>query len=1158
MPEGLPRSTVPDRLRVFISSTIDECAAERAAARRAIVGLNFDPVQFEQEGARAEPPRDFYLRKLHDSHIVVGIYRSSYGWIDSEKGMTISGLDDEYREAHRLGKDFLVYVLKTAPSRDSRLNTMLEGMKSGPHVLYFFEDGENLEERIRDDLTALVTDRVTRAQTLTSRASSAASVLDSIFRGTPLRVRRTALLESLTRVASLARIIWITGNAGAGKTSLAAEWADQREAAYVSARGLDPRSVLLVAARGLGVADEAELGIPVFEDARSLLLSRWKDGRNWPLVLDDPNDLDAIWSVLNECLVSCGTGSVVIIARQAPDASPGEHFEVPGFSEPELVALRAIAGVQVPRAEAGDLPMVLRRAARPGPPSQRFDALDAGSREAIGYLALSPAPLDLEDLQILLGPTVGSAMELTERLESLNDLLMETPAGYAFVHNLFREEAATIVVSRPQLHALLLDRLSKRLARTDRAWAAFSLRRAEGSDLTERLANRAVREAVFSGSTIHLVDALEYLADYYRDRAERGPLLSILLSLADVRANQGKPDDAPKLLGEALSVAADMGDVEAQRSIEILQASLALRRSTSQAALERLRELRRAAKEEGRTGDQGRLLVEEGVAFISVNEMDTAIPLFRQAREMFATLEDGYGVEVATRNLIIALSNTPGGLAESERLRAKLSGSAAASPRYRAWLCNLLVPRLRHEKRFTEAEAMAREAIQIAEDLGDQYLIAINYVVLGNVLRGAGRLKEALAVYAKGGQTAQAIGRPDIEGRSSRLLAVTENGAAEAASGFKRREHAGRAEQYATHAVGLLSNSFAWGEQAYALEERGDARRILGRDHDALIDYADAILDYLKAEDEGEAERLLRFFAALLDDQADAPALIARAFGSNVGGEEIGASGVWVRAVVAALDRCPRTVAPGVLGVLVRSFLPASRGAWWFQCLVRCLLAANRDRRQTNRGGIGSLLLLSILGFSLYREFTNQDLLILAGLCIGRTDDIVIRHRPGTDLDLIVRIGNDHRVLFTVRTEAQRPEAIFVTLCIGSFLDAFGDELASILFADGLPEGAALDVTVFAQAAELGSVAAFWENGLKDKPVATARITPRGDEEVPIVVFVRADAITLLKADQNRGGELEIMLARFIEEVIHATLGKSLDDDIYSSKVRDLLMAILG
>ena len=144
MADPLPQRATADRLRVFISSAIGECATEREAARAAIRGLNFEAVQFEREGARAEGPRDFYLRKLQDSHVVIGIYRKSYGWIDEAKGMSVSGLEDEFREAQRLGKDFLAYVLKAAPDRDTRLEAMVGEMMGGPHVLYFFDDGEDL------------------------------------------------------------------------------------------------------------------------------------------------------------------------------------------------------------------------------------------------------------------------------------------------------------------------------------------------------------------------------------------------------------------------------------------------------------------------------------------------------------------------------------------------------------------------------------------------------------------------------------------------------------------------------------------------------------------------------------------------------------------------------------------------------------------------------------------------------------------------------------------------------------------------------------------------------------------------------------------------------------------------------------------------------
>jgi len=43
----------------------------------------------------------------------------------------------------------------------------------------------------------------------------------------------------------------------------------------------------------------------------------------------------------------------------------------------------------------------------------------------------------------------------------------------------------------------------------------------------------------------------------------------------------------------------------------------------------------------------------------------------------------------------------------------------------------------------------------------------------------------------------------------------------------------------------------------------------------------------------------------------------------------------------------------------------------------------------------------------------------------------------------------------------------------------------------------------------------------------------------------------------EQGGELEVMLARVVKEIIFAALGSSIDNDIYSSKIRHLLMSVV-
>src|SRR5512139_3843141 len=77
----LPQILTPDqRLRVFVSSTLQELAEERLAAKEAITSLRLTPVLFEL-GARPHPPRELYRAYLDQSHIFIGIYWQRYGWI---------------------------------------------------------------------------------------------------------------------------------------------------------------------------------------------------------------------------------------------------------------------------------------------------------------------------------------------------------------------------------------------------------------------------------------------------------------------------------------------------------------------------------------------------------------------------------------------------------------------------------------------------------------------------------------------------------------------------------------------------------------------------------------------------------------------------------------------------------------------------------------------------------------------------------------------------------------------------------------------------------------------------------------------------------------------------------------------------------------------
>src|ERR1700722_19827407 len=154
-PDATPAATIrtPDqRVRVFVSSTLQELAEERGAVRDAVKALRLVPVMFEL-GARPHPPQQLYRAYLSQSQVFVGVYWESYGWIGP--GEQISGLEDEYRLSAGLPR--LIYVKSPAPKREARLAQMLDRIRDDGDVSYqHFSDPDELQSLVRDDLAVLL------------------------------------------------------------------------------------------------------------------------------------------------------------------------------------------------------------------------------------------------------------------------------------------------------------------------------------------------------------------------------------------------------------------------------------------------------------------------------------------------------------------------------------------------------------------------------------------------------------------------------------------------------------------------------------------------------------------------------------------------------------------------------------------------------------------------------------------------------------------------------------------------------------------------------------------------------------------------------------------------------------------------------------------
>src|SRR6266576_2111512 len=146
--------TPDQRIRVFISSTLEELASERVAARRAIQRLRLVPVWYES-GARPHPPRSMYRAYLEQSQVFVGIYWQRYGWVGP--GMDISGLEDEYRLA--AGKPMLLYLKRPAPDQEPRLTALIDSIRAAGTMSYrTFATPRELERLLADDLAVVLSE----------------------------------------------------------------------------------------------------------------------------------------------------------------------------------------------------------------------------------------------------------------------------------------------------------------------------------------------------------------------------------------------------------------------------------------------------------------------------------------------------------------------------------------------------------------------------------------------------------------------------------------------------------------------------------------------------------------------------------------------------------------------------------------------------------------------------------------------------------------------------------------------------------------------------------------------------------------------------------------------------------------------------------------
>ena len=421
--------TPDQRVRVFVSSTLQDLAAERQAVRDAVTRLRLVPVMFEL-GARPHPARQVYRAYLAQSQVFVGIYWQSYGWVAS--GEDVSGLEDEYLLSAGLPR--LIYVKSPAPRREPRLAQMLARIRDEGGVSYqHFSDAGELQPLVENDLAVLLSERFELTGPREDAAARVPLAGTLPVPATPLvgREQDAAAVEGLVGREGV-RLVTLTGPGGVGKSRLAVEVADRLRASFADgARFVDLASVraaelvAAVIAAGLGLSTS---GARLIGDVKSYLR-----GRRLLLVLDNFEQVTEAAPLVAD-LLGAAPAVVALVTSRTVLRIRGEHeWAVPTLPVPQSTAGRDTAGllqyasvglfVERARAAAPGFELTSENAEAVAEICRRLDGLPLAIELAAARVKLLPPQALLSRLGHRLSLLTGGARDLPERQRTLRSTL---------------------------------------------------------------------------------------------------------------------------------------------------------------------------------------------------------------------------------------------------------------------------------------------------------------------------------------------------------------------------------------------------------------------------------------------------------------------------------------------------------------------------------------------------------------------------------------------------------------------------------------------------------------------------------------------------------------------------------------------------------------
>lgn len=412
--------TPDQKLRVFVSSTLKELADERLAARSAIESIRLIPVLFEL-GARPHPPKKLYQAYLDQSHIFIGIYWQSYGWIaENEK---ISGLEDELLLSEKFPR--LIYVKEPAPLRDEKLNQMLDFIRSAGNVSYkSFSSPAELKNLIEEDLVILISERFY----LYSEEDE--NIKKTVHNNLPVNIPRIIGREKeILQISELisekkSYIVTITGPGGIGKTRLAIAAAGNLEKNFPDGiYFIDLSGIFEEKNFGYEFAKIFGISIRTTDDIVSQITEFISD-RKILLILDNFEQLSHAGYLISEIITRCPGLSVIVTSRNPLELSTETEYNIESLSFPD---------VSFEISEIKKSPAVILFSERAKSVDKNFELSEENIltvSEICRMLGGIPLAIELAAVKVRMFPLREIKERLSERLDLLTGGRKDAPARH--------------------------------------------------------------------------------------------------------------------------------------------------------------------------------------------------------------------------------------------------------------------------------------------------------------------------------------------------------------------------------------------------------------------------------------------------------------------------------------------------------------------------------------------------------------------------------------------------------------------------------------------------------------------------------------------------------------------------------------------------------